>query len=64
MHTNQKLLVDLLVAQGASYEVIDNGITALTIDWESMGIKAAHFVLNNTRIHEYLPTEVIVRSSL
>jgi len=47
-----------------SYEVIDNGITALTIDWESMGMKAADFVLNNTRIHEYLPTEVTFRSSL
>ncbi len=47
-----------------SYEVIDNGITSLTIDWESMGTKAADFVLNNTKIHEFLPTEVILRSSL
>jgi len=47
-----------------SYEVIDNGITALTINWEKMGAKVADFVLNNTRIYEYLPTEVILRSSL
>jgi len=28
-----------------SYEVIDNGITALTINWEKMGAKVADFVL-------------------
>ncbi|BEH00063.1 GntR family transcriptional regulator [Bacteroides sedimenti] len=47
-----------------SYEVIDNGITALTIDWQSMGAKAADFVIKNKQITEYLPTEVIMRSSL
>lgn len=47
-----------------SYEVIDNGITAMTIDWERMGAKAADFVLHNKQIHEYLPTEVTMRSSL
>lgn len=47
-----------------SYEVIDEGITALTIDWERMGNEAARFVLNDTPIQEYLPTEVRLRHSL
>lgn len=47
-----------------SYEVIDEGITALTIDWEKMGNEAARFVLNNIPIQEYLPTEVRLRHSL
>lgn len=47
-----------------SYEVIDEGITSLTIDWSLMGNKAAEFVLLNNTIQEYLPTEVRLRSSL
>lgn len=47
-----------------SYEVIDEGITALSIDWKRMGHKAAEFVLYNTPIQEYLPTEVRLRNSL
>lgn len=47
-----------------SYEVIDEGITSLSIDWEMMGNEAANFVLNNTPIQEYLPTEVRLRKSL
>lgn len=47
-----------------SYEVIDEGITALTIDWSLMGNKAAEFVLHNKTLHEYLPTEIRWRNSL
>lgn len=47
-----------------SYEVIDNGITSLSIDWEMMGNEAANFVVNNTLIQEYLPTKVILRKSI
>lgn len=47
-----------------SYEVIDDGITALTIDWGLMGSKAAGFVLSNKPLHEYLPTEIRLRNSL
>lgn len=47
-----------------SYEVIDDGITALTIDWSLMGRKAAEFVVHNRPLQEYLPTEVILRNSL
>lgn len=47
-----------------SYEVIDEGITSLSIDWEMMGNEAANFVLNDTPIQKYLPTEVTLRKSL
>ncbi len=46
------------------YEVIDQGITSITIDWELMGEKAADFVLDNVQVREYLPTVVRVRHSL
>lgn len=47
-----------------SYEIIDEGITSLSIDWEMMGNEAANFVLNDTPIQKYLPTEVKLRKSL
>ena len=47
-----------------AYEVIDQGITALSVDWEKMGDKAAEFVLQGKTIQDYLPTEVRLRASL
>lgn len=47
-----------------SYEVIDEGITALTIDWQKMGDEAARFVLNGNSVQTYLPTEIRLRNSL
>lgn len=47
-----------------SYEVIDEGITALSIDWEMMGNEAALFALNNTPVKKHLPTQVRLRKSL
>ena len=47
-----------------SYEVIDEGITSLSIDWEMMGNEAANFVLNNVPVQKFLPTEVRLRKSL
>ena len=47
-----------------SYEVIDDGITSLSIDWEEVGTRAAEFVLFGKPIQEYLPTEVRLRNSL
>lgn len=47
-----------------AYEVIDQGITSLSIDWEEMGHRAAEFVLFNKQLQDYLPTEVHLRSSL
>ena len=47
-----------------SYEVIDEGITALTIDWQQMGNEVARFVLDNAVVQKYLSTEVRLRNSL
>ena len=47
-----------------SYEVIDNGITSLSINWEMMGDKAAMFVRDNTLVQLVLPTEIILRQSI
>lgn len=47
-----------------AYEVIDQGITALSVDWEKMGGKAAEFVLQGKPIQINLPTEVRLRASL
>ena len=47
-----------------SYEGIDEGITALTIDWQQMGNEVARFVLDNAVVQKYLPTEVRLRNSL
>ena len=47
-----------------SYEVIDEGITSLSIDWEMMGNEAANFVLSNVPVQKFLPTEVRLRKSL
>lgn len=47
-----------------AYEVIDQGITALSIDWKEMGKKAAGFILTGNPVREYLPTEVHLRYSV
>ena len=47
-----------------AYEVIDDGITALSIDWEEMGRKAARFILTGEPVQEFLPTEVHLRHSV
>ena len=47
-----------------AYEVIDQGITVLSINWEELGRKAAEFVLTGQEIRTYLPTEVHLRNSI
>lgn len=47
-----------------AYEVIDRGITTLSIDWEKMGTLTADFILTGKQIHTYLPTEIRLRGSL
>ncbi len=47
-----------------AYEVIDEGITSFSIDWEELGHKAAEFVLMGKEVKTYLPTEVHLRKSL
>lgn len=45
-------------------EVIENGISAISIDFGLMGEKAASFVINKSPIQEYLTTELILRNSI
>ena len=45
-------------------EVIKNGISSISIDFGLMGEKAAHFITGKQLIQEYLPTELIIRSSI
>lgn len=47
-----------------AYEVIDKGITAMSIDWKRMGDLMVEFVLSGKPIQLYLPTEVHLRGSL
>ena len=45
------------------FEVIQNGISSIGIDWHEMGKIAAEFVLNNQAIQTYLPTVIKKRDS-
>jgi len=47
-----------------AYEVIDQGITTLSVDRIKMGNMAAEFVLSGNRVQEYIPTEIHLRNSL
>ena len=46
------------------YEVIENGIASIGINWEKMGNLAADFVMNEDPVQEFVPTEIILRDSL
>jgi DNA-binding transcriptional regulator YhcF (GntR family) len=46
------------------YEVIENGISSIGIDWNEMGHIAADFVLNDKPVQIYLPTVIKKRGSL
>jgi len=45
-------------------EVIENGITSISVDFRQMGALAARFINNNERLQTYVPTRLIVRGSL
>lgn len=47
-----------------AYEVIDDGITSISIDWNRMGQKLARFITTGEPVYEYLPTEVHLRHSV
>lgn len=47
-----------------AYEVIDKGITAMSIDWKQMGAMTADFILTGKSVQVYLPTEIHLRGSL
>ncbi len=45
-------------------EVIQNGISSISVDFGLMGEKAAQFVKTKSPIQEYLQTELIIRNSI
>lgn len=45
-------------------EIVGNGITVISVDFEEMGRKAAHFVGNKQKVFETLPPKLIWRDSL
>ncbi|MDD4632871.1 MAG: GntR family transcriptional regulator [Proteiniphilum sp.] len=45
------------------FEVIENGISSIGIDWHEMGKIAAGFILNNQPVQTYLPTIIKKRNS-
>lgn len=47
-----------------AYEVIDEGITALSVNWDEMGKQAAKFILTGEAVRTYLHTEVHLRNSV
>ena len=47
-----------------AYEVIDKGITAMSIDWKEMGTMTADFILTGKPVQVYLPTKIHLRGSL
>lgn len=47
-----------------AYEVIDNGITAFSIDWEEMARLASRFILFGETVKCFLPTLVKKRNSV
>ncbi|WP_294606082.1 GntR family transcriptional regulator [uncultured Bacteroides sp.] len=47
-----------------AYEVIDKGITAMSVDWREMGTMTADFILTGKPVQVYLPTKIHLRGSL
>lgn len=45
-------------------QIVGNGITVITVDFNLMGKKAAEFVKNKQKIAEILPTSLLLRDSL
>jgi DNA-binding LacI/PurR family transcriptional regulator len=47
-----------------AYEVIDKGITSLSVDWVKMGDLAAQFIVTGDPVQIFLPTELHLRDSV
>ena len=45
------------------YEVVEEGISSIGIDWRRMGEIAAEFVINDKKVQTYLPTTITKRNS-
>lgn len=46
------------------FEILDNGITAISTDFKQMGVLASEFVQTRKKIQTYVPTQLIIRGSL
>ena len=46
------------------FEILDNGITAISADFRMMGKIAAEFIRTRKKIQTYIPTNLIIRGSL
>lgn len=46
------------------YEIIENGISSISVDFQKMGEDAAEFILTGNKVQKYLPTEVKIRDSI
>lgn len=49
--------------ENSLFEVIENGISSVGIDWKEMGNLAADFVMTNEPIRTFLPTVIVKRDS-
>jgi len=45
------------------YEIIENGISSISIDWEEMGNYAAEFIVKKELMQRFLKTKIIKRNS-
>ncbi len=45
------------------YEIIENGISSIGIDWEKVGEMAAQYILGDELVQTYLPTNITLRPS-
>lgn len=45
------------------YEIIENGISSIGIDWGKMGEIAAQYILKDEPVQTYLPTNITLRAS-
>ena len=45
------------------YEIIENGVSSIGIDWRKMGKMAAKYILRDKSVQTYLPTTITLRAS-
>ena len=45
------------------YEIIENGVSSIGIDWRKMGEMAAKYILRDESVQTYLPTTITLRPS-
>ena len=65
-HKKMNLGIDfglLAYNENPFYEIIENGISSIGIDWEKMGEMAAQYILTEESVQTYLPTNITLRPS-